>query len=507
MATNHPVLVIDNGGYSLKAMYIPDPSNTTVHSPRQIAIPNCVGAASYAGRGIIGEQLFTLPHFHGFMVRRPVDRGFIVDAALQSYIWEYLLQYFAVADESEVELMLTVPFAAPQKVSEVLCYLLTQRFKFRSVTFVSATFLALTASASRDWMRGSQNDSQRDHAKTSDGRVGKYCGDNSAACDASEKVGVDGGCGIVVDFGFSATTVVPYIDFLPVKDSTVRVDVGGKLLSNRLKELISFTQVNMQEDGWLVNHIMERCCYVELNPLLSLQEAAKEKRLGCEERRMEQRYYLPTIAPLMPLGYHEEELEDVLSGSGSSIERNSLQHITFRHEAFLIPELLFHPTDVGILQMGVVEAIVRGTCSRGALKTMPTVHKALLRRIIAFGGVGKFPNLRRRLEQDVRKELDTDDSEKDCLGGTNNRTVQELVEMCVMERLCVISKDQKTAQLLHDSELQPLYGAFALLLCPMRKVEMELVNKRSRVDLIPLRRQKMGKRALSSIKAAVQNVL
>jgi actin-related protein len=42
----------------------------------------------------------------------------------------------------------------------------------------------------------------------------------------------------------------------------VRVDVGGKLLTNHLKELVSYRQWNMMEETFIVNDVKEKCCFV-----------------------------------------------------------------------------------------------------------------------------------------------------------------------------------------------------------------------------------------------------
>ena len=41
-----------------------------------------------------------------------------------------------------------------------------------------------------------------------------------------------------------------------------RLDVGGKLLTNQLKELVSFRQWNMMDETYIMNHVKETCCYV-----------------------------------------------------------------------------------------------------------------------------------------------------------------------------------------------------------------------------------------------------
>jgi hypothetical protein len=42
----------------------------------------------------------------------------------------------------------------------------------------------------------------------------------------------------------------------------LRVDVGGKLLTNHLKELISFRQWNMMDQTYIMDDVKEKCCYV-----------------------------------------------------------------------------------------------------------------------------------------------------------------------------------------------------------------------------------------------------
>ena len=44
-----------------------------------------------------------------------------------------------------------------------------------------------------------------------------------------------------------------------------RLDVGGKLLTNQMKELVSFRQWNMMDETYIMNEVKEACCYVSLN--------------------------------------------------------------------------------------------------------------------------------------------------------------------------------------------------------------------------------------------------
>ena len=43
------------------------------------------------------------------------------------------------------------------------------------------------------------------------------------------------------------------------------LDVGGKLLTNQLKELISYRQWNMMDETYIMNDVKECCCFVTSN--------------------------------------------------------------------------------------------------------------------------------------------------------------------------------------------------------------------------------------------------
>lgn len=60
-----------------------------------------------------------------------------------------------------------------------------------------------------------------------------------------------------------------------------RIDVGGKLLTNNLKEVLSYRHYNLMEETLIVNMIKEHCCYVsqsfseDLRTCQSVKEPAK----------------------------------------------------------------------------------------------------------------------------------------------------------------------------------------------------------------------------------------
>ncbi|GET88258.1 actin-like protein, putative [Leishmania tarentolae] len=520
-------LFIDNGGYSVKALYIPASASTSNNAanthasalpsssthgeaaataptsapaPKVLVVPNCVGAAVYAGTGIMGDQLDHLPHYHGLMVRRPVDRGFVVDGGLQARVWEYVLQHFSIESEAEVDVWLTVPFAAPKAVAQLLWLLCTRSFRFGSVTVVSSSFMSLIAyTFARD--ASAPSSVSRKRPRRSVGTDVQALRGYTAASAA------DGGMAIMVDVGFSATTVTPYVNYIPVHSSIVRLDVGGKVLTNRLKEYISFSQMNVMEDTWLINHIKERCCVVARHPRCSLQRYAalwkgrtreeveavvgtvstlrregggggdgqspRLQRPGAPEADaltspdVPIRYYLPTIPALLPLGVLEAELPSRLPKT-SGVDASALQHLLLCQERFLIPELLFTPADVGINQQGVAQAITEGIFQRGLLQHLTgLLRPLLLRNVCVYGGTASQSNFGDRLEAEVAAvapespacvaDLGVEESERSVAEAPAERTTCLSATPVLPEFLL------KAGGTATDLSLQPLLGAWYLL--------------------------------------------
>jgi actin-related protein 6 len=79
---------------------------------------------------------------------------------------------------------------------------------------------------------------------------------------AEERLGPGPECVLVVDSGFSFTHVVPSYRGQAVRAGVRRVNVGGKLLTNFLKETVSYRQWNMMDEFQLMNDAKEALCYV-----------------------------------------------------------------------------------------------------------------------------------------------------------------------------------------------------------------------------------------------------
>ena len=77
--------------------------------------------------------------------------------------------------------------------------------------------------------------------------------------------------------------------------------------------------------------------------------------------------------------------------------------LSLHNERIVIPELLFHPSDVGLAQAGVVEAIQQ------SLSACPEpVRAALLSSVLLIGAGAQFANLAERVHDELRASVDAD---------------------------------------------------------------------------------------------------
>lgn len=69
-------------------------------------------------------------------------------------------------------------------------------------------------------------------------------------------------CVLIVDSGYSFTHIVPFLKGRAVAKGIRRLNVGGKLLTNQLKEIVSFRSYDMMEETYIINDVKEKCCFI-----------------------------------------------------------------------------------------------------------------------------------------------------------------------------------------------------------------------------------------------------
>ena len=71
---------------------------------------------------------------------------------------------------------------------------------------------------------------------------------------------------------------MPYWKGRKIKEGIIRLDIGGKVLTNYLKETISYRQLNLMDEFRVVDKIKEQSCYCSIdykNDMSNFEKQAK----------------------------------------------------------------------------------------------------------------------------------------------------------------------------------------------------------------------------------------
>lgn len=191
-------------------------------------------------------------------------------------------------------------------------------------------------------------------------------------------------CCVVIDLGYSFSHIVPFIKGKKVPEAIRRIDVGGKLLTNHLKEIVSYRYLNVMDESYVINQMKEDACFVSQNFNSDMTTARKK----ISENKIVQEYVLPDCTTIRR-GY--------LQPPGTAKKDDDYQVLRLNNERFSVPEILFHPSDIGISQMGIAEATI------DAINACPEETRPhLFANIIVVGGTARFKGLIERLQKEVR---------------------------------------------------------------------------------------------------------
>ena len=70
---------------------------------------------------------------------------------------------------------------------------------------------------------------------------------------------------LIVESGHSATYIAPFFDNEIINYACKRLEVGGKLMTNQLKEMVSFRFLNMKGEYRTLNQMKEELCFFSEN--------------------------------------------------------------------------------------------------------------------------------------------------------------------------------------------------------------------------------------------------
>ncbi|KFM71067.1 Actin-related protein 6, partial [Stegodyphus mimosarum] len=285
MASN--VFVLDNGGYTAKAGFASD------SQPR--VIPNCITKAkSERRRQFIGNQLDECKDFSGLYYTYPFQRGYIVNWEVEKQVWDYIFGNDVYnVDFKETCLIVTEPYFNFLSMQESMTEILFEDYKFHSILRVNPGTLS---------------------------------------AHKCHKAAPSEMCCLVVDSGFSFTHIIPYIKGKKLRNATRRIDVGGKILTNHLKEITSYRQLNVMDETYVMNQVKEDVCYVSTDFWGDMKKA----KLRSKENTIVRDYVLPDYT-VIRRGY-VRPLEET-----TGKPKDNEQLIRMNNERFMVPEVLFHP--------------------------------------------------------------------------------------------------------------------------------------------------------------------
>ncbi|XP_010241542.1 PREDICTED: actin-related protein 6 isoform X2 [Nelumbo nucifera] len=369
------VVVLDNGGGLCKAGIGGDRDPSAV-------VPNCLGRPSSSKKWLVADQLQACEDLTSVSLRRPFDRGYLINPDLEKEIWDRIFRSLLRVDPTASSLLLVEPLFNLPSIQRSTDELVFEDFGFRSLYVADSPSLVHLYEASH----------------RPDGLISRAQ------------------CSLVVDCGFSFTHAAPVLQNFTINYAVKRLDLGGKALTNYLKELVSYRSINVMDETFLIDDVKEKLCFVSLNVPRDLQIArrpGKDNLFRCtyvlpdgvehmkgyvKDLDEAQRYLtLPDEAWFPSQGMKDgcaEVPEKPEDRKRIDLTKNEFN---LTNERFLVPEMIFRPADLGMNQAGLAECIVRAVNS-----CHPHLHPVLYESIILTGGSTLFPRFAQRLEKELR---------------------------------------------------------------------------------------------------------
>ncbi|PPQ95265.1 hypothetical protein CVT26_014839 [Gymnopilus dilepis] len=336
-----PVIVLDNGASTIKvgiAQKDPDPR----------IIPNAVVRSKGDKMTYFGHEIVRCKDYSSLHYRLPFEKGYLVDWDAQKAVWDGIFSDEVLGvDTTESSLLITEPYFNLPNIQDTYDQLIFEEYEFDS--YYRCTPASVIPYGNLFSQPGSPPPD----------------------------------CAVIVDSGFSFTHVVPMIDGQIVWNAVKRLDVGGKLLTNQLKELVSFRQWNMMDETYIMNQVKETCCYVSAD----FKGDSETCRIDPKGNSIVQEYILPDLSTNRE---GRVRLPD-------DFVTETDQILVMNNERFTVPELLFRPDDIGIDQAGLPLTIAH------CISLLPSDLQGMFwANIGLIGGSTKFRGFRDRLLSELR---------------------------------------------------------------------------------------------------------
>lgn len=363
------MVVLDNGGGFCKAGMAGQLQPTAV-------VPNCLARPRSSKKWLVGDQLQECDEIQAIALRRPVDRGYLISPETEREIWERIFKIHLKINPSDCGLMLVDPLFHLPSTQQATDELVFEDFGFQSLCVGNAPVFTHAYQA---------------HKKPT-------------SLLARSK------CSLVVDSGFSFTHAGPVFQNRVVSGAVKRINLGGKALTNYLKELVSYRAWNVMDETYIMEDVKEKLCFCSLDIVRDLTIARKKGK----ENSLQCKYVLPdgikymrgfvkdTSSAALKADDSEDDDVEIMGGSNprprrTMPEKQEEQELTLTNERFLVPEMLFHPVDLGMNEAGLAECIVRAVTACDSY-----LHPLLYSSVVLTGGNTLLPGFKERLELELR---------------------------------------------------------------------------------------------------------
>ncbi|KAM5383844.1 hypothetical protein ACJZ2D_001833 [Fusarium nematophilum] len=394
-------LVLDNGADTIKAGFVRDGRA----DPEPRIIPNYI-ARDRARKVYVASEIEKCRDFGEIQFRRPVEKGSIVNWEAQKEIWDRELFENAEfkCDPAETRLILAEqPNGLP--ILQANCdQIVFEEYGFASyyraigMSLQNALRMSSNPPATATDQAGPTFNAYHDIQN-----IFRTPQENPTVANTPAEVVM------VIDSGYSHTTVTPLLRGQPLHSAIRRLDVGGKILTNYLARLISLRHFDMRNDTYIVNEMKELSCYVSTDFKADLEKSWKGTR---GERRPEflsgsgiaKDYILPDFhARSKGILCDYEPSRHSRARKAAAGAQSEEDALTLRNERFAVPELLFSPSDAGIRQPGLADLI------RESLEELPIgLWPGLLANIVVVGGSTHFEGFIQRLQKEVVQRVPDD---------------------------------------------------------------------------------------------------
>lgn len=369
-------LIFDNGAHTIKAGFCTSQTEPKLSDCHLVA--NCIARSQRDKITYIGAELDDCGDFGELQIRRPVERGYVVNWEGEKAIWERTIfnpKSALQCDPHSTNLVLTEAPNAPTALQRIADEMVFEEFEFASLYRTTAPSL------------------------------NAYAPSPFPSSTNRPEAGTPLECIIVVDAGHSHTTVTPFYHGRTVHAACRRLEIGGKTLTNHLRNQLSRT-MDMSREEWISQEIKEDVCYLvtdstEFGSTLERVWKGGQKDPRTIDASIVVDYVLPDYEQLKRGFARPHDPSKSARMRRLGIGGASEMVLPVGNERFTVPELLFTPSDIGMQQEGIPGTLLQ------SLQALPKgLWQAFLANVVVVGGTSKLPGFVERLEADLRSLVD-----------------------------------------------------------------------------------------------------